>query len=75
MTNTERGDVIWQQAMDWIMREHEELLDDALHQEFRHWLTAAPAHAQAYEQARTLWLIAGLVPTVDEQSDSSSGDD
>jgi transmembrane sensor len=75
MTEIERGDTVWQQAMDWIMREHEGLLDDVTRQELQHWLVAAPAHGQAYEQARTLWLITGLVPTADEQSDSPAGDD
>jgi ferric-dicitrate binding protein FerR (iron transport regulator) len=58
------------------MREHEESLGDAARNALRDWLAEVPAHRQAYEQASTLWLVAGLAPTADEQqSDPSSGDD
>lgn len=75
MTEIECSDVVWKQAMDWIMREHEEPLDDAACAALRDWLVQAPSHRQAYEQARTLWLVTGLVPTDDEQNDPPSGDD
>ena len=67
MTETERGDAVWQQALDWIMREHEKSLDTVARSDLCDWLAEAPAHQQAYEQARTLWLVTGLVPTADEQ--------
>lgn len=74
MTETERGNA-WKLAVDWVMREHEEALDDAAREALRRWLAEAPAHRQAYEQARTLWLIAGLVPTADERGNPPSDDD
>lgn len=75
MTETERGDVVWKQALDWVMREHEEPLDDAACAVLRDWLAEAPIHRQAYDQARTLWLVTGMVPTAEEQNDPPSGDD
>lgn len=75
MTDTEHGDAVWKQALEWIMREHEELLDDAARNALRDWLAEAPVHRQAYDQARTLWLVIGLVPTADEQNDPLPGDD
>lgn len=74
MTETEHGDVIWKQALDWIMREHEEPFDAAARTALRDWLAETPAHRQAYDQARTLWLITRMVPTADEQSDPPSGE-
>ena len=29
MTEIECGDVLWKQALDWVMREHQEPLDEA----------------------------------------------
>lgn len=72
MTETGHGEAwgdVWQEAVGWVMREHEESLDDAAREALRQWLAEVPAHRQAYEQARTLWLITGLVPTADEQND------
>ena len=71
----ESGDVVWEQAVGWIMREHEEAFDEAMRQSLRRWLAEAPTHRQAYEKARTLWLITGLVPTADEQNDLPSDTD
>jgi ferric-dicitrate binding protein FerR (iron transport regulator) len=75
MIDTEHGDAVWKQALEWIMREHEELLDDAARNALRDWLAETPVHRQAYDQARTLWLVTGLVPTADEQNDPPPGDD
>jgi len=74
MTETERREAAWKQAVDWLMREHEESFDDRAREALRSWLAAAPAHRKAYEQARTLWLVTGLVPTGDEQSDPPPDD-
>ena len=67
MAENESVDLAWKQAVDWIMREHEQPLDDAAQERLRHWLAQAPAHRNAYEQARALWLITGLMPTADEE--------
>ncbi len=75
MTEFARDDALWNTALDWVMREHEEPLDDKTHTALCCWLAEAPEHRQAYEQARTVWLMTGLVPTVDEQTETSSGDD
>lgn len=71
MAEIERGSA-WEQAVDWVMQEHEEALDDSAREALRRWLAEMPAHRQAYEQARTLWLITGLLPASDERGDPSS---
>ena len=75
MTEIKRGDAVWQQALDWIMREHEQPLDKAACNALRNWLAQAPSHRQAYDQARTLWLLTGLIPTADEQNNPPPADD
>lgn len=74
MTETERLDAAWKQAVDWLMREHDECLDDAARDALYRWLAEEPTHRQAYKQARDVWLITGLVPTRDERGDPPSGD-
>lgn len=74
MTEIKRGDAVWQQALDWIMREHQQPLDNTARNALQDWLAQAPAHRQAYDQARTLWLVTGLIPTADEQNNPPADD-
>ncbi|WP_008737421.1 FecR/PupR family sigma factor regulator [Isoalcanivorax pacificus] len=56
-------DPAWEQAMDWVMREHEQGALDASDQRTLHdWLAAAPAHQKAYQEARRVWLLTGMLP-------------
>lgn len=60
-------DPVWEIAWAWILRQHErENFDAAAQAELIRWLTADPAHRQAYEKANRLWVLAGLVPPVDD---------
>ncbi len=62
-------DPAWEQAMDWVMREHEQGALTASEQAaLQHWLIAAPAHRNAYEQARHLWLLTGMLPDNDKDT-------
>lgn len=56
-------DPAWEQAMDWVMREHEQGgLNTAEQRALNDWLAAKPAHGKAYEEARRVWLLTGLLP-------------
>lgn len=70
MTSSEITDVAWRQALDWIMREHDSSFDNVARTELREWLEGDLVHQKAYHQARTIWLITGLIPTADELSSS-----
>lgn len=72
MTNSQYSEAAWNRAVAWIMLEHESPLDDAACAALRHWLSESPAHQKAYQQARTLWLITGLIPATDELDDPLS---
>lgn len=47
------------EASQWFAKLHTQPCSDETRQEFTHWLKANPQHELAYEQCRTLWLIAG----------------
>ena len=74
MNETEPRNNAWKQAVDWIMLGHEENVGDATCKALLCWLAEAPAHRQAYEQARILWTLTGLMPNHDEQGDLRPGD-
>jgi ferric-dicitrate binding protein FerR (iron transport regulator) len=40
--------------------------DDAARDEMTTWLAADPAHRRAYDKAARLWLLAGMVPPVND---------
>jgi transmembrane sensor len=60
-------DPTWDTAWTWVQRQHEtpELDAHAL-AELARWLAADPRHRVAYEEASKLWLLAGLVPPVND---------
>ena len=62
MTRTARDDFVWQAAVGWVMREHEQPLDEPGLAERQAWLDEAPSHLQAYEEARYIWLLTGVIP-------------
>lgn len=72
MTNPGITDVAWQRAVDWIMREHESSFDNLARVELSEWLAEDPVHRKAYQEARTIWLITGLIPAADELDGSFS---
>ncbi len=63
--STSDEDPLWREALDWVMREHEDVLDERELARLRGWLAKSPAHREAYEQAHRLWLITGLIPPSD----------
>lgn len=62
MTDSVQSDAIWQAAVGWLMREHEQRLDPGARKELVAWLAQDPAHRAAYDKASLLWLLTGLVP-------------
>jgi ferric-dicitrate binding protein FerR (iron transport regulator) len=62
MTDSKYDDLIWQTAVDWVIREHEAPFDTATRQALVTWLKGDPARRRAYEEASDLWLLTGLVP-------------
>lgn len=74
MTEIECGDVLWRQALDWVMREHQEPLDEAACTALHDWLAQAPAHRRAYDQVCALWLATGLIPTAEEREATPAND-
>ena len=67
MINTVFDDVIWRQAVDWLLQEQEETFDGSAHKALLLWLAEAEGHRQAYEKARKVWMITGLQPSSEEK--------
>jgi transmembrane sensor len=55
---TTNEDLVWNAAVEWMMREHEILTPDELI-ELIAWLKADPAHIAAYDEASYLWKLTG----------------
>lgn len=72
MENSEREDLVWDTAWEWVVREHEQPLDAAVRQQLVAWLMADPSHRKAYDEAAHIWLLAGLIPPPDRSDDSTS---
>ena len=71
MADSQHDDIVWQTAVEWIIRKHESPLDTSAENELIAWLEKDPANRAAYEEASHLWLLTGLVPRSDEpESDS-----
>jgi transmembrane sensor len=71
MSRSDRDDALWNAAWKWVIREHEEPLDDSARAQLAAWLKADPAHLKHYEDAHRVWLGAALIPPTDD--DSSGG--
>lgn len=67
-----RQDASWDVAWAWVQRQHEVGFDDpAFNAELAAWLQADPANRAAYDKAAKIWLLAGLVPPVNDLSPPS----
>lgn len=66
-------DAAWQTALSWVMALHESPQDARLREELAAWLNESPVHRSAYEEARRVWLLTGLVPPLDAELED--GDD
>lgn len=66
-----RDDSVWNTAWSWVVREHEQPLDDAARTELVAWLKANPNHLASYEEASRIWLASALVPGPGESPDPS----
>lgn len=71
MADSRHEDIVWQTAVDWIMRQHEMPLDAAAEKELIDWLKKNPANRAAYAEASHLWQLTGLVPRSDEPESGS----
>lgn len=60
---SDRDDPVWNTAWSWVVREHEQPLDDAARTELVAWLKCDPTHLASYEEASRIWLAAALVPS------------
>lgn len=71
MADSQHDDIVWQTAVEWVIRKHESPLDTAAENELIAWLENDSVNRAAYEEASHLWLLTGLVPRSDEpESDS-----
>ncbi|MBT2773076.1 DUF4880 domain-containing protein [Halomonas sp. ISL-60] len=69
MENNSGGDdAVWQTALDWLMREHEQALSDADREALHTWLAASSQHRQVFREAEQLWLLTGFIPSGDERN-------
>jgi len=66
MTFSHNNDAVWNTAWEWVVREHEQPLDDAARDELAAWIAADPAHRRAYMEAARRWLAAALIPPPDD---------
>lgn len=62
MTSPDRDDPVWQAAWHWVQREHEGPWQPQDRAALTEWLAQGQDHRQAYDDARQLWLLAGLMP-------------
>jgi len=67
MAESQRDDIIWQTAVEWIIRQQELPWDAAAENELIAWLKKDPANRAAYEEASQVWLLTGLVPRYDKE--------
>ena len=65
MSTSDRDDPSWNTAWEWVVREHEQPLDEAARAELVAWLKISPEHRKSYDEASRIWLLVGLVPPVD----------
>lgn len=69
MSQFDRNDLLWNTAWEWVIREHEQPLDDAARAELVTWLKADPAHLKHYEEAHRVWLATALLPPPTSEDD------
>lgn len=71
MADLRHDDIVWQTAVEWIIRKHESPLDRVAADELIAWLEKDPVNRAAYEEASHLWLLTGLIPRSDEPESGS----
>jgi ferric-dicitrate binding protein FerR (iron transport regulator) len=69
MTNSSENDPVWQAALDWVLCAQRQPLDAATAASLSTWLAQDPAHGQAYEKASRVWLLTGLIPPSQNESE------
>ncbi|MCY1276098.1 Protein FecR [compost metagenome] len=57
-----RGDPVWEQALDWLLRIQAQPHDRALHQALANWLAERDEHEQAWRKAEKVWHLSGQLP-------------
>ena len=63
----DKDDPVWNAAWAWVQREYDrDAFDDAARDEMAAWLAADAVHRRAYDKAARLWLLAGVVPPVND---------
>ncbi|MBO9643446.1 MAG: DUF4880 domain-containing protein [Pseudacidovorax sp.] len=66
----DKDDPVWHSAWAWVQREYDrDTFDDAARDALSEWLNADPTHRVVYAKAARLWLLAGLVPPVNDLGD------
>lgn len=50
-------DPAWEEALDWLFRLEAQPAEAGVAADWRRWMEAAPQHAAAFEQARSLWSL------------------
>lgn len=68
----QEDDAAWQAALGWVMALHASPQDARLREGLAAWLGESPLHRGAYEEARRVWLLTGLVPPLDAEPDGDS---
>jgi ferric-dicitrate binding protein FerR (iron transport regulator) len=63
MSGPDLDDAVWNAAWAWVIREHEQSLDDAARAELIAWLRSDRAHLARYEEASRVWLASALIPS------------
>lgn len=71
MADSLHDDIVWQTAVEWIIRKRESPLDPAAENELIAWLEKDPANRTAYKEASHLWQLTGLVPRSHEPDSGS----
>jgi ferric-dicitrate binding protein FerR (iron transport regulator) len=62
MSGPDLDDAVWNAAWAWVIREHEQSLDDTARAELIAWLKSHSAHRACYEEASRIWLASALIP-------------
>lgn len=53
------NDRVWQAALDWHLRLHEQPADAALQADFQAWHAAQPSHAENWRRVQRVWQLTG----------------
>lgn len=59
-------EVVRDQAIDWIMRQHDQTFSATDASAFKEWLDIDELHKRVYLEVRSVWIITGLTPSIEE---------